>query len=161
MSMTIGSQMILSTTSFEPGGFIPEKYTCDGVDISPQLSWSGAPAGTETYVIIVDDPDAPGGTFTHWVIFNIPANRTMLPEGVPAEKIVKKACSQAMNDFRMVGYGGPCPPVGKPHHYHFKLFALKKSLDVPSLMPRKAIEAAMRGYVLEQTEIVGLYQRKK
>lgn len=161
MSMTIGTHLVISTTAFEPGGYIPEKYTCDGLDISPQLSWSGAPESTESFALIVDDPDAPGGTFTHWVIYNISASRNELPEGVDADKIVKKGCSQALNDFRAAGYGGPCPPPGGPHHYHFKLYALNTVLDVPSHMTRRAIEAAMKGHVLAETEIVGLYKRKK
>ena len=122
MSMTIGSSLKLASCSFEPGREIPMKYTCDGNDISPGLSWEGAPDGTETFALIVDDPDAPGRTFTHWVIYNISAKRTELPEGVPAEKIVKKGCSQGMNDFKMMGYGGPCPPPGMPHHYRFHLY---------------------------------------
>jgi Raf kinase inhibitor-like YbhB/YbcL family protein len=161
MSSTISKSMTISSESFEPGHDIPMKYTCDGEDMSPQLSWDGAPEGTETFTLIMDDPDAPGRTFTHWVLYNISASRSELPEGVTAEKLVKKGCSQALNDFRMAGYGGPCPPPGKPHHYHFKLYALNTELDVPSGMPRSAIEAAMRGHVLAETEIVGLYKRKK
>ncbi len=161
MSFTASKSMTISSESFEPGQDIPVKCTCDGEDMSPQLSWGDAPEGTESFTLIMDDPDAPGGTFTHWVLYNISASRSELPEGVTAEKIVKKGCSQALNDFRMAGYGGPCPPPGKPHHYHFKLYALKTVLDVPSGMPRRAIEAAMRGHVLAETEIIGLYKRKK
>ncbi|HEY3421977.1 MAG TPA: YbhB/YbcL family Raf kinase inhibitor-like protein [Methanocellaceae archaeon] len=161
MSFTVSKSMTISSKTFEPGQEIPMKCTCDGEDLSPQLSWSGAPEGTESFTLIMDDPDAPGRTFTHWVIYNISASRTELPEGVTAEKIVKKGCSQALNDFRMAGYGGPCPPPGKPHHYHFKLYALNTELDVPSGMPRSAIEAAMKGHVLAETEIIGLYKRKK
>ena len=161
MSSTVSKSLTLRSGSFEPDHEIPMKYTCDGLDISPQLSWGGAPESTESFTLIMDDPDAPSGTFTHWVIYNISASRTELPEGVTAEKIVKKGCSQALNDFRMAGYGGPCPPPGKPHHYHFKLYALNTVLDVPSGMPRRAIETTMKGHVIAQAEIVGLYKRKK
>ncbi len=161
MSSTVSNSLILSSGSFEPDHEIPVKYACDGLDISPQLSWEGAPEGTESFTLIMDDPDAPGGTFTHWVIYNISASRNELPEGVDADKIVKKGCSQALNDFRMAGYGGPCPPPGSPHHYHFKLYALNTVLDVPSGMSRRSIEAAMRGHVIAETEIIGLYKRKK
>ncbi len=159
MSMTISSSLKLASYSFEPGHEIPMKYTCDGNDISPGLSWEGAPDGTETFALIMDDPDAPGKTFTHWVIYNIPAERTELPEGVPAEKIVKKGCSQGMNDFKMMGYGGPCPPPGKPHHYRLHLYALDTILDVPSGASKNAILGAMKGHVLAETEIIGLYGR--
>lgn len=159
MSMTISKSMKISTTSFEPGRKIPMKYTCDGEDISPELSWEGAPEGTESFALIMDDPDAPGRTFTHWILYNIPADRTELPEGVFAEKIMKKGCSQGLNDFRMMGYGGPCPPPGKPHHYRFHIYALDTTLDVPSGVTKNAILAAMKGHVLAEAEIVGLYGR--
>jgi Raf kinase inhibitor-like YbhB/YbcL family protein len=160
MSFTVSKGLTLSSSSFEPGKNIPVKYTCDGDDISPQLSWDGAPEGTETFALIVDDPDAPGRTFTHWIIYNIPARRNELPEGVRGEKIIKKNCSQGLNDFRQMGYGGPCPPHGKPHHYHFHLYALDTVIDVPSGVPRSAVQGAMKGHILAEAEIVGLYQRK-
>src|SRR5512146_1892342 len=108
MSITVSKGLTISSKSFEPGREIPVKYTCDGDDLSPQLSWDGAPEGTETFALIMDDPDAPGRTFTHWVVFNIPAHRNELPEGVFAEKMMKKGCYQGLNDFRQMGYGGPC-----------------------------------------------------
>ncbi len=160
MSSTVSKSLTLSSGSFEPDHEIPMKYTCDGLDISPQLSWDGAPESTESFTLIMDDPDAPSGTFTHWVIYNIAASRNELPEGVTAEKIVKKGCSQALNDFRMAGYGGPCPPPGKPHHYHFKLYALNTVLDVPSGMSRRAIEAAMKGRVLRKRRSSGCISGK-
>lgn len=161
MSMTIGSQLKLNTSAFEPGGYIPEKFTCDGDDMSPELSWSDVPEGTESFTLIVDDPDAPRGTFTHWVVYNLPATVTSLEERIDFKKVIEKGGSQCKNDGGMVGYMGPCPPPGKPHHYHFKLYALDTVLDVPSLMSRKAIEAAMKGHILAESEIVGLYRRKK
>jgi Raf kinase inhibitor-like YbhB/YbcL family protein len=160
MSFTVSKGLTISSKSFEPGREMPVKYTCDGEDFSPQLSWSGAPEGTESFALIMDDPDAPGRVFTHWVLYNIPADRGELPEGVPAEKIVKKGCSQGVNDFRMAGYGGPCPPPGKPHHYRFRLYALDTELDLPSGVTKNAVLAAMKGHILADAEIVGLYKRK-
>ncbi len=160
MSITVSKGLTISSKSFEPGRGIPVKYTCDGDDLSPQLSWDGVPEGTETFALIMDDPDAPGRTFTHWVVFNIPAHRNELPEGVFAEKMMKKGCYQGLNDFRQMGYGGPCPPPGKPHHYRFHLYALDNVLDVPSGVPRSAVQGAMKGHILAEAEIVGLYGRK-
>ena len=160
MSFTVSRGLTISSKSFEPGKMIPAKYTCDADDVSPQLSWSGAPEGTESFALIVDDPDAPGRVFTHWVLYNIPADRDGLPEGVQIEKIVKKGCSQGTNDFRLVGYGGPCPPPGKPHRYRFHLYALDSMLDLPSHVTKNAALAAMKGHVLAEAEIVGLYKRK-
>jgi Raf kinase inhibitor-like YbhB/YbcL family protein len=160
MSLNVSKGLMLSSESFEPGRDIPMKYTCDGDDLSPQLSWNGAPDGTETFAMIMDDPDAPGRVFTHWVIYNIPAHRNELPEGVRGEKIIKKGCSQGLNDFRQMGYGGPCPPPGKPHRYRFHLYALDTVLDVPSGVPKSAVLGAMKGHVLAESEIVGLYGRK-
>ncbi len=161
MSITVSKGLTLSSTSFEPGKEIPVKYTCDGDDISPQLSWDGAPEGTETFALIMDDPDAPGRVFTHWVLYNIPASRNELPEGVNAEKFIKKGCSQGVNDFRMMGYGGPCPPPGKPHRYRFHLYALDTTLDLPSGVTKSAVLEAMKGHILAEAEIIGLYKRRK
>lgn len=150
----------LASGSFEPGGFIPVMYTCDGEDISPDLSWSGAPDGTETFALIVDDPDAPGRTFTHWVAYNIPADVTGFEAGMSAFEIVKAGASQGKNDFGQAGYGGPCPPTGKPHHYHFKVYAVDSVLDIPSGLGKSTVLSVMKGHVLAEAEIVGLYRRK-
>jgi Raf kinase inhibitor-like YbhB/YbcL family protein len=157
--MNMKSKLALTTTSFEPDGYIPEKFTCDGEDITPDLSWDGAPEGTETYVLIVDDPDAPGRVFTHWVVYNIPPNVRGFEEGMSAFEIVKAGASQGKNDFGQVGYGGPCPPQGKPHHYHFRLYALDTELDIPSGLGKNTVLSVMKGHVLAETEIVGLYRR--
>lgn len=159
MSITVSRTLTLTSESFEPGKEIPMKYTYDGDDLSPQLSWDGAPEGTKTFALIMDDPDAPGRAFTHWVIYNISYHRNKLPEGAHWDKIIIKGCSQGLNDFRQMGYTGPCPPPGKPHHYRFHLYALDTVLDVPSRGPRSAVQGAMKGHVLAEAEITGLYGR--
>jgi len=153
------SKLALNTSAFENGGDIPRKFTCDGEDASPEISWAGAPDGTETYALIVDDPDAPGRTFTHWVAYNIPAGVTGFEEGMSAFDIVKAGASQGKNDFGQAGYGGPCPPKGKPHHYHFHLYAVDAVLDIPSGVSKGAVLSALKGHVLADVEIVGLYKR--
>ncbi len=153
------SKLALNTDAFENGGYIPRKFTCDGEDASPEISWAGAPDGTETYALIVDDPDAPGRTFTHWVVYNIPAAVTGFEEGMSAFDIVKAGASQGKNDFGQTGYGGPCPPQGKPHHYHFHLYAVDVVLDIPSGVSRGAVLNALKGHVLADVEIIGLYKR--
>jgi hypothetical protein len=157
--MNVKSKIVLTSRSFQPDGNIPKKYTYDGEDISPDLSWDGAPAGTETWTLIVDDPDAPGRTFTHWTVYNIPGTVTGFEEGMSAFEIVKTGAFQGKNDFGQVGYGGPCPPPGKAHHYHFRLYALDRILDIPSGLAKNTVLNAMKGHVLDETEIVGLYKR--
>ena len=153
--------MLLSmkTSSFPSGGTIPKKYTCDGADVSPALEWSGAPAGTQSFALIADDPDAPVGTWTHWVIWNIPTNSTSLSEAVPKSEQLPDGARQGRNDFKRVGYGGPCPPAGKPHRYFFKLSALDTKPDVPPGADRKELEKAMKGHILASGELVGKYGR--
>lgn len=157
--MNMKSKLALISSSFEHDGPISKKYTCDGEDISPELSWEGAPKGTETYALIVDDPDAPGRVFTHWVVYNIPGSVTGFEEGMSAFEIVKAGASQGKNDFGQTGYGGPCPPPGKAHHYHFRLYAIDGILDIPSGLSKSTVLNAMKGHVLAETEIVGLYKR--
>jgi Raf kinase inhibitor-like YbhB/YbcL family protein len=149
----------LTTTSFAKGGEIPKQYTCDGADVSPALNWNDAPAGTQSFALITDDPDAPVGTWTHWIIWNIPAKTVGLPEGVPKVEESGDGTRQGTNDFKRIGYGGPCPPAGKPHRYFFKLYALDIKLDVKAGASRKELERAMKGHVLSQTELMGKYQR--
>ncbi len=140
-------------------GDIPIKYTCDGEDISPPLSWEGQPSGVVSYVLIVDDPDAPGRVFTHWVLYNIPSDINSLPENVPKQKETAYGI-QGRNDFGRIGYGGPCPPRGKPHRYFFKLYALDVKLNLPPGASKREVENAIKGHVLAQTQIVGLYRRR-
>jgi Raf kinase inhibitor-like YbhB/YbcL family protein len=149
----------LTTTAFADGGGIPKKHTCDGADVAPALSWHDAPAGTQSFALIADDPDAPVGTWTHWIIWNIPAKTTALPEGLPKVGESGDGARQGSNDFKRIGYGGPCPPPGKAHHYYFKLYALDAKLDVKAGASRSELERAMKGHVLSQTELMGTYGR--
>jgi Raf kinase inhibitor-like YbhB/YbcL family protein len=156
-----GSAMSLAvtTTAFSPGGAIPSVHTCDGPDSSPDLSWSGAPAGVQSFALIADDPDAPVGTWTHWIIWNIPPHNTGLPKSVPKDETLGDGARQGRNDFRRIGYGGPCPPPGKPHRYFFKLFALDAKLDLKAGAGRNELEQAIKGHVLAQGELVGKFGR--
>jgi hypothetical protein len=149
----------LNSTAFENGGEISRKFTCDGADLSPALSWEDVPAGAHSLALIVDDPDAPVGTWTHWIIWNISAQATALQEGVPKVEDLDNGARQGMNDFRRIGYGGPCPPPGKPHRYFFKLFALDARLDLKTGASRKELEFAMKGHVLSEAERMGRYKR--
>ena len=146
----------LKTTAFSEGGPIPKKYTCDGPDLSPALNWSGAPSGTQSLALIADDPDAPVGTWTHWIAWNIPPEAA-LPEGVAKVETLSSGTRQGKNDFKRIGYGGPCPPAGKAHRYFFKLYALDVKLDVKAGANRKELERAMKGHVLAQAELMGRY----
>jgi len=150
--------MNLTTTSFE-GSQIPAKFTCSGAGISPQLAWSAIPAGTMSFALIVTDPDAPGRTFVHWVIYDLPAETRALPEGLPGLGQLADGSRQGRNDFDEIGYGGPCPPGNSAHHYHFTLYALDAKLSLPVGETRAQLEAAMRGHVLARGELIGLYQR--
>ena len=149
----------LSSTAFSNGGTIPKKYTCDGSDASPALAWSGAPSGTQSFALIADDPDAPVGTWVHWVLYNAPASAHELPEGVAKQDELPDGTLQGRNDFRKVGYGGPCPPPGKPHRYFFKLYAIDSKLNLKAGATKADIEAAMKGHVLGQAEWLGRYGR--
>lgn len=145
----------LWSPAFPPGGAIPRRYTCDGRDISPPLRWEGAPPQTRSFALIMDDPDAPGGVFTHWVLFDIPASRNELPEGVPARTVGRSG----ITDFGRAGYGGPCPPRGV-HRYVFTVYALDLStLRVKEGALRIVVERAMRSHVLAQAQYVGRYGR--
>jgi Raf kinase inhibitor-like YbhB/YbcL family protein len=160
-TMEGGSAMSLAvtTTAFSLGGAIPRSYTCDGADTSPNLSWSGTPAGIQSFALIADDPDAPVGTWTHWLMWNIPVQNSELPNGVPKVETLDDGTRQGRNDFRRIGYGGPCPPPGKPHRYFFKLYALDAMLDLRAGATRDELERTMKGHVLAQAELMGRYGR--
>lgn len=149
----------LSTTSFPAKQMIPKKFTCDGSDTSPALNWKDAPNSVRSFSLIADDPDAPVGTWTHWVLYNLPADVKGLPEGVEKREQLSDGALQGRNDFRKIGYGGPCPPAGKAHRYFFKLYALDTKLDLKAGASKGDLEGAMKGHILGQTEIVGLYKR--
>jgi len=149
----------LTSTAFANGGEIPRKYTCDGDDLSPALNWSGVPAGAQSLALIADDPDAPVGTWTHWIIWNLSAKATALPEAAAKVELLDNGARQGRNDFKRVGYGGPCPPAGKPHRYFFKLYALDARLDVKAGAGRHELEVAMKPHVLAQTQWMGTYRR--
>jgi Raf kinase inhibitor-like YbhB/YbcL family protein len=151
--------LAIETSAFSPGGMIPKKYTCDAGDVSPELTWSGAPAGTQAFALIVDDPDAPAGTWTHWIAWNIPASAGKISEGVPKNETLPDGTRQGKNDFKRIGYGGPCPPPGKPHRYFFKLYALGAKLDLKAGVSRNELEGAIKGKVLGQAEVMGKYGR--
>lgn len=153
------AQFTLSSLGFRNDQPMPVKHSCEGADVSPALKWEGAPAGTKNFALICDDPDAPGGSWVHWVIYGIPAGTTELPENVAKSEAVA-GMKQGVNDFGNVGYGGPCPPRGHGvHHYHFRLFALDNELNLAARVTRKQLESAMKGHILAQTELVGTYRR--
>lgn len=150
----------LKSTAFEHGSMIPSKYTCDGKDISPPLQWSNLPAGAKTLVLISDDPDAPMGTWVHWVIFNIPAEKEGLPEGIPGVERFSDGTVQGKNDFGRIGYGGPCPPGGT-HRYFFKIYALDTQLELMPGSTKSHVLQAMKGHVLDSGELMGRYTRRR
>jgi len=149
----------IASASFQDSGEITRKFTCDGDDSSPQLSWSNPPQATKSFVLIADDPDAPVGTWTHWVVFDLPAQTASLPEGVPKTEDVPGGGHQGRNDFRKVGYGGPCPPPGKPHRYFFRLYALDRMLNLKGGASRQDVEQAMRTHIVDEAEMMGTYHR--
>jgi len=152
--------MKLTSPSFENQQPIQAKHTGEGADVSPALKWQDAPSSTKSFALICDDPDAPAGTWVHWVMYNIPATTTELPEGV-AKSDEAAGGKQGVNDFGKVGYGGPQPPRGHgKHRYVFKLYALKSELDLKPRATKKQVEDAMKGQILAQSELVGTYERR-
>ena len=150
----------LRSSAFSPGGEIPAKYTCDGADVSPALRWTDPPAGTHGFALITDDPDAPGGTWVHWVFYGIPSTVRELPEAVPARETIAGVGRQGTNDFKRVGYGGPCPPGGPMHRYFFRLYALDVQSSLPPRIVKGDLLRAIEGHVLAQTELMGRYGRR-
>jgi hypothetical protein len=149
----------LKTTAFPAGGTIPTQFTCSGANISPALSWTAPPPRTQSFALIVDDPDAPAGTWVHWVVYNLPALLRQLREHVPMGDAIARGGKQGLNDFPQNGYGGPCPPPGKPHRYFFRLYALDAMLDLRAPVHRKDVDAAMKGHILAQGEWMGTFGR--
>lgn len=149
----------LTSEAFGPQETIPERFTCDGEDISPPLSWSAPPDPTQSFALIMDDPDAPMGIWVHWVLFNIPADKRALPENVPAEDQLSDGSLHGSNSWRRSNYGGPCPPSGSTHRYVFKLYTLDTQLDLEAGATKKQVLDAMDGHVLAHGELVGTFSR--
>lgn len=152
-------QLTVTSASFAEDGMIPAKHTCDGGDVSPQLSISAPPKSAKSLALIVDDPDAPAGSFVHWVAFNLPAGLRELPEGASAAPASLQGALQGRNDFDRNGYGGPCPPGSKAHHYFFRVYALDTFLQLPEGSTREEVAQAAKGHVVAEGRLVGLYKR--
>lgn len=149
----------VTSTAFEEGGMIPKKYTCDDVDISPPLSWTSVPDSTKSFALICDDPDAPMGTWVHWVLFNLPPEVKELSGNVPPKNELENGGKQGRNDFGKIGYGGPCPPGGT-HRYYFKLYALDTVLDLEAGITKAELLSALEGHILAEGQLMGRYQRQ-
>ena len=161
---TAGSQqksdMKLTSTAFKEGEAIPRGYTCDGANVSPPLEWTGVPKTAKTIAIIADDPDAPAGTWVHWVLYNLPADGLGLIENTPQTETLKGGGAQGKNDFGKIGYGGPCPPSGT-HRYFFKFYALDSELTLKPGATRAEVEQAMEGHIVGQAQLMGTYSRQR
>jgi Raf kinase inhibitor-like YbhB/YbcL family protein len=153
------SKIELKTTSFTPGGFIPKRFTCEAADVSPALAWTDPPLGTQSFALIEDDPDAPSGTFVHWLVYDLPAAYRKLPEALSRNDQMPGGGRQGTNDFPRTGYSGPCPPPGRPHRYFIRLYAVDTILNLRPAATRKELDAAMRGHILAQAELMGRFQR--
>ncbi len=153
------STVKVSSGTFSEGAAIPARFTCKGQDISPALGWSNLPGGTKSIALICDDPDAPMGTWVHWVVYNLPASVDGLPESVPATPTTISGALQGTNSWGKIGYGGPCPPPGKPHRYFFKVYALDEMLPLKPGATRDQLLAQMKGHVLAQGHLMGTFHR--
>jgi Raf kinase inhibitor-like YbhB/YbcL family protein len=155
--------MKLSTTAFEHEGDIPRRHTCDGEDVSPDLAWAQVPDGTQELALIMDDPDAPPGTWVHWVVYGIPADQAGFPEDLPKSEKLESGAIQGrcwgVDSFSRTGYFGPCPPPGAPHRYFFRLYALDVKLSLPTGATKDEVLAAMEKHVLAEAELMGHYGR--
>lgn len=151
-------KIIITSSAFKDGDFIPQKYTCDGADISPSLQWDGIPEETKEIALICDDPDAPMGTWVHWVLYNIPPSIRNLPDMVPSVKVLENLAIHGTNDFRKIGYGGPCPPSGT-HRYFFKIYALNSELHIEPGKTKADLLAAMEGHIIAEGSLMGKYKR--
>jgi Raf kinase inhibitor-like YbhB/YbcL family protein len=149
----------VTSTAFSLGEMIPKKFTCDGSDVSPQLAWNAPPPGTESFALIADDPDAPVGTWVHWVLYDLPASARELAEGLTKQEQLPSGAHQGRNDFGKIGYGGPCPPPGSPHRYFFKLYALDAKPNLKAGATKADVERALKGHILGQGQLMGRYGR--
>jgi len=148
----------ITSSAFEDGGLIPSKYTGDGADVSPPLQWDTVPEGTRSIALICDDPDAPMGTWVHWVLFNLPSDAKELVENIPSDKILPDGARQGLSDFGRVGYGGPCPPGGT-HRYFFKIYALDTEVGLQAGADKRRLLKTMEGHILSQGQLIGKYKR--
>ena len=148
----------ITSSAFSEDEMIPTRHTCDGPDVSPDLAWSGVPDTAQSLALICDDPDAPMGTWVHWVLFNIPAGTSGLPAEIPPDAVLENGARHGINDFRRLGYGGPCPPGGT-HRYFFKLYALDTELDLASGITKAQLLEAMEGHILAEVQLMGKYKR--
>ena len=151
--------LTLSSSSFAHDERIPPHYTCQEADVSPPLTWTDPPPNTKSVALIVDDPDAPGGTWVHWVIYQLPSSLRALPEAIPADDTLPDGSRQGLNDFHQIGYRGPCPPPGPAHRYRFTLYALDASLTLPQRVTRATLEQAIAGHMLAHAQLIGRFQR--
>lgn len=151
--------MELKSTAFSDGEYIPREYTGQGQDMSPELIWGGMPEETKSFVLICDDPDAPMGTWVHWVIYNIPQEVNSLAENIPDKATLSNGIKQGENDFGNIGYGGPMPPPGKPHRYFFKLYALDRELDLTPNLTKKEVLDRVQAHIIGKAQLIGLYKR--
>ncbi len=159
MSTTeVESKFVLTSPAFSEGEKIPKKYGCNGADISPPLVWRDTPPETKSFTLLLEDPDAPMGTWIHWVIFNIPADAHDLKEHMPTDKTLPDGAVQGRNDFRNIGYGGPCPPGGT-HRYFFKLYALDTGLKLGAGSTKPEVMKAMQGHIIGEADLMGRYSR--
>lgn len=150
----------LYSNDFLPGDLIPPRFSCEGQDISPAINWGDPPPGTMSFALICDDPDAPGGTFVHWVFYRIPNKVRGLPQNVEKDPELSDGSRQGKNDFGRIGYGGPCPPPGHgPHRYFFKIYALDEVPNLPAGASKDELLAAMEGHILAQAEVMGRFER--
>lgn len=155
--------MRLSSKAFETNGTFPRRYTGEGEDLSPPLSWTAPPAGTKSLALVMDDPDAPSGTWVHWVVYDIPPRTQSLPEGLPKTPALpnggKQGACWGVDSFQKVGYYGPMPPPGSPHHYVFHLYALDSSLGLPPRATKKQVLRAIKGHVLDEASLEAVFER--
>ncbi len=148
----------LQSSAFEDGERIPEKYTCDGKGVSPPLTWKGVPKDARDLALVMEDPDAPAGTWIHWVLFNIPETMTQLSENLPAEATLESDARHGRNSWDRIGYGGPCPPRGQEHRYFFRLYALDTPVPLPSHSRLSRLKAHMKGHILQKAVLMGTYR---
>jgi Raf kinase inhibitor-like YbhB/YbcL family protein len=161
MTSTATAQLQLTSPAFAYGTRIPDLFTCEGDDVSPPLQWTGCPVDTRSLALVCDDPDAPRGTWVHWVLYNLPKDAVELREGVPTNPELPSGARQGRNDSGRIGYMGPCPPPGKPHRYFFRIYAIDIMLGLQPGISKAELEAAMDQHILGQGTLMGTYQRQK